>query len=186
LNTEHEERLYKSEIICDRAHRLFGLILRLLCQRANVTQDFLEEEGKAYRDYLLLKGYIRPGYALGSLEQDAISRVLSGDRWPSYDQVHIWLHVIEETLNSEKYKKVRREHGLTIYELEDDLKTDLYHLAGFGSPDEIIAAFEKRIRMLTDPFPDVRSGSKSPRRQGRYTTKGTNNHHSVKEPVNEI
>jgi hypothetical protein len=82
--------------------------------------------------------------------------------------------------------KVRREHGLTIYELEDDLKTDLYHLAGFGSPDEIIAAFEKRIRMLTDPFPDVRSGSKSPRRQGRYTTKGTNNHHSVKEPVNEI
>lgn len=151
MSENHEEALYKSEIICDRAHILFGLILRLLCQRANVTQDELEERGKAYRDYLFDKGYIKHGHVLGSLDQTIISRVVSGERRPSYDQVAIWLKVIEDTFKSDMYKNERKLRGLIIYDLPADLKRDLYHLAGFGAPDEIVAAFERRMLMPTEP-----------------------------------
>lgn len=187
MSKDHEEALYRSEVICDRAHILFGLILRLLCQRANITQDYLEEAGKAYRDYLIERGYLRPGYVVGALDQGAISRVINGDLWPSYDQVAIWLHVIEETLKSGRYKQVRKERGLVVYELGEDLKTDLYHLAGFGSPDEIVEAYNKRLHMTTEPPPRAprTSGKSSPRRQGRYTRK-ENNHHWQEEPMEEI
>lgn len=151
MSENHEQALYKSEIICDRAHILFGLILRLLCQRANVTQDELEERGKAYRDYLFIQGYIKPGQVLGSLDQTVISRVVSGERRPSYDQVAIWLKVLEDTFKSDMYKNERKRRGLTIYDLSSDLKRDLYHLAGFGAPDEIVAAFEKLALMPTEP-----------------------------------
>jgi hypothetical protein len=188
LSEQCEKDLYKSEIICDRAHILFGLILRLLCQRANITQDEMEERGKAYRESLLLKGLIKPGYALGALDQATISRVISGDRWPSYDQVQTWVHIREEGFNSEEYKQVRKRKQLPVYEFPYDLKVDLYHLAGFGAPDEIVAAYEKRLHMATEPPPrEVRtSGKSSPRRQGRYTGKSSNNDHWQAAPVNEI
>lgn len=180
LSEDHEQSLYKYEIICDRAHILFGLILRLLCQRANVTQDELEERSRAYRDYLFAKGYLKPGHVLSSLDQAAISRVISGDRWPSYDQVTIWIRVLEDTFKSDAYKNERKGRGLTIYDLPYDLKVDLFHLAGFGAPGEIVASYERRLHMATEPTPRV-SRESFPRRPSRYS-KRTNGSH-LEEPM---
>ncbi len=189
LNGNHEETLYKSEIICARSHILFGLILRLLCQRASITQEVVAERGKAYREYLFAKGYIKPGYALGGLDQGAISKVMNGEKWPSYDQVQTWVHVLEKEFNSEEYRQIRKDKHLPIYEFPYELKIDLYHLAGFGAPDEIVHAFERRLHMVDEPLPPraARTTGKSyPRRSGRYSGKSTNNHYRQEELVNEV
>ena len=128
------------------------LILKLLCQRAGITQDELADKGKAYRDYLFVKGYIKPWYELSALDQAAISRVLNG-RKPSYDQVETWLYILEEEFNSAEYKEKCVEKHLPIYEFSYELKTDLFHLAGFPAPDEMVAAFERRALMPTEEPP---------------------------------
>jgi len=165
---EHQYALYISEIICERAHVLFGMILRLLCSQANITQEKLRELGKDYRDSLFERGLIKPGYVVGALDQDAISRVISGERWASYDQVSIWLKVIENRFNDLEYKQVRSDHNLLIYDLSDDLKVDMFHLAGFGAPNEIVASYEKRLSMVKEYiFPKItKSGG---RRSGSYS-----------------
>lgn len=139
----------ENEIVYERAHVLFGLILRLLCGRANITQDYLEEQGKAYRDVLIAEGKLPPKYPVGSLDQEAISRVWKGERLPSSrPQVGIWLDVIENTFNSEKYLEIRKKYKLPVYDLPHDLKVDMYHLAGFGAPDEIVASYKRRLSMI--------------------------------------
>lgn len=188
MSEEYEQALYKSEIICDRARILFGLILRLLCQRANITQDELEERGKALKadeEQLILKVHLKLEHVQSGLDQTAISRVVSGERWPSYDQVTIWLEIIEDTFKSESYKRERKRRGLTIYDLPYDLKVDLFRLAGFGMPDEIVSAYEKRLHMATEPSPRG-SRDSSPRRTGRYSKRTNGNYVEESVPQEEI
>jgi transcriptional regulator with XRE-family HTH domain len=175
LNGEHEKSMYRSEITNTRGQVLFCLIFKLLCQRAGITQDELADKGKVYRDYQFVKGYIKPWYKLSALDQGAISRVLSGDRSPSYDQVETWLDILEKEFNSDEYKEKSIEKNLPIYEFPSELKTDLFHLAGFPAPDEMMDAYEKRLHMATEPPPRVSIRDTPPRGRHKYTKRENSN-----------
>lgn len=172
MNEEREKALYESEVMYGGALTLFGIFLRWLCLEAYITQEALEERGVKYREYLFVKGYRKPGYVYGALDQKAISYVMNGKRWPAQDQVEIWMHVIEDALNSEEYKRNQEKREKTLFVLTKEFQEDMYHLVGLAAPWEIVAAYGENMPRLEKILPRLADvTSKSPHRQTSFSAK---------------
>jgi hypothetical protein len=186
---KHEEALYISDIMHERGHFTFGMLLRRLCDYANITIPKMVEESKALRNQWFVLGYHRQGYSLGSLEDDIFYKVVKGEQWPSTDQVATWLSVLEKTFESEEYIKSREEHNLPVFKWSYEVKKEMYHLAGLATPEEQKEAFEASIPKLTDTTYLKKSGKRAPIRQGSYSKrpqKGYEEKHSQLSLQEEI
>lgn len=114
------------------ALKLFGKLLRLLLQKADISQLELEARSQAQRKAWIEQGFFEEAES-GDLSQTAISQVINGKfRRPSYGQVFIWLYVIEEALKAKGH------------DFPKEFKDDMFHLACYVPPDEIVAAYERR------------------------------------------
>lgn len=140
---------YVSEVLRTDARVLFGSLLKLLCRRAGITQQKLESDSKDYRKDLIQFGFLRHDEETGSMNQSVISLVMKGLQPPTYAQTCIWLDVIDRVYKSEKYREICREIGWPYANFfSKDLKTDMYRLASFGTPEEIVEAYERRKSLL--------------------------------------
>jgi len=145
-----------SAIFHTDARRVFGVMLSFLCEKANITQRELGRRSEKYRQYLIEKKHIRNAYETGGIDQASICRAVKGKRPLSYSQVFIWLHLIKEQLESEEYKS----SGMGFY-MSKELETDMWRLALYGTPEEVVYAYCKYVHMLekdrdTEELPAVR------------------------------
>jgi hypothetical protein len=148
----NDNAAYRADIIRTRSRILFGTLLKIICKRAGITQDKLEEDSRNYCDYLLNTGYIHHIDEIGSLGQSAISRVINGSQPPTYNQVYIWMYVIRQVYESQEYKQACLDLDLIPNDFPRDLETDMYRLARFGTPEEIVTAYERRKDMPMEPI----------------------------------
>ena len=149
-NITHEYKLYITEIFDMGAHKLFGQLLGLLCEKANISQNNLGKMAMAYRDYLFEKGYLIHGCNTKAVDQSGISRIIAGKRHLSYAQTYIWLKVLRNVFESEEYKNACEEEGRPIFEFTEDLEIDMWRLAYGGTPKEVVEAYERRKNMVKD------------------------------------
>jgi hypothetical protein len=138
----------KAEIFRLQARKLFGLLLNLLCNEAQISQSELGRRSTAYRRYLVSKRYIYTGSDTGSVEQSGISRVVRAESVPSYSQVYIWLTLLMEIFNSDDYKQMCARSGKEVYVFTKEHWFDMWHLACYVPPDEVIYAYYKYKHML--------------------------------------
>jgi transcriptional regulator with XRE-family HTH domain len=135
---------YVADILRAKARELFGSLLKLLCRRAGITQDKLERDSRAYREELIARGLLQDDNNSGSMNQSAISRVMKGIQPPTYDQVRIWLEVIDRVYKSDKFREICNNIGWPYKDFfTKELKIDMYRLALFGTPEEVVAAYEQ-------------------------------------------
>jgi len=132
-----------SAIFHTNARRLFGLLLEMLCQKADISQHELGRRSEAYLDELIVNGHIKHTNKTGCIMQPAICRAVKGKYPLTYTQVFIWLRLLKQVCHISK-----------------DLETDMWRLALFGMPDEVEEAFRKYEHMLkerdTEELPAVR------------------------------
>ena len=145
-----------SAIFHTHARKVFGVMLGFLCEKANISQCELGRRSETYRRYLLNEGHILHSYSTGGLDQPTISRAIKGKVILTYSQVFIWLHLIREELESEEYKA----SGMGFY-MSKELETDMWRLALYGTPEEVVYAYCKYEHMLekdrdTEELPAVR------------------------------
>lgn len=119
-------------IIRKDALKLFGKLLRELMEKADINQVQLEARALAQRKAWAEQGFFNEAES-GDLSQTAISQVINGKlRRPSYGQIFIWLYIVEEALKANGH------------DFPGDLKSDMFHLACYVPPVEIVAAYHRR------------------------------------------
>jgi hypothetical protein len=143
-----DQSLEKANIFRIQARRLFGLLLSLLCEEAQISQNKLGKRATAYRRYLVLKGYVDNDGDTGAIEQSGISRIIKAERAPSYSQVYIWLFLLRDIFESNDYRDMCLNSGKDIYIFTEELEEDMWRLACFGMPKEVIAAYDKHKSLL--------------------------------------
>lgn len=147
---ENDPKVQIAEIFLVEARALFGELLGVLCERAYISQNKLGKKATEYRSYLMTEGYLRQGADTGGLDQSALSRIIKNDRQPSYAQVYIWLKVLRNIFESEEYRRYCARKAKPIYVFDEDLETDMWRLALFGTPKEVIEAYKRRKDMLKE------------------------------------
>lgn len=145
-----------SAIFHTNARKIFGLLLSLLCEKANISQRELGRRSESYRNYLVHNGYIQHAYSTGGIQQSAICRAVKGELSLTYSQVFIWLHLLKEVFESDQYNA-----GKPAFHFSRELETDMWRLALCGIPDEVIVTYRKYEHMLkkdqdTEELPVVR------------------------------
>jgi hypothetical protein len=138
----------KAEIFRLQARKLFGLLLNLLCNEAQISQSELGRRSTAYRRYLVSKRYIYSESDTGSVGQSGISRVIRAESVPCYSQVYIWLTLLMEIFNSDDYKQMCARSGKEVYVFTKEHWFDMWRLACFGTPEEVIAAYHRHKWLL--------------------------------------
>ena len=146
------------------APKLFGRLLEELCRKAGLHQAHLSKKADAIRKQFIDAGVILPGDPLiGSMYQPAISRVMSGEQRPTYGQVLIWLRVIKEWYVSPELKRackiIEIDHNIEmpIPRFDEDLEQDLWYLALFGRPSDIVGAYKRRknYHLINEDLPSL-------------------------------
>lgn len=146
------------------APKLFGRLLEELCMKAGLHQAHLSKKADIIRKQFIDNGVILPGDPLiGSMYQPAISRVMSGEQRPTYGQVLIWLHVIKkwyvgpELRKACKIVEIEYDIEMPVPQFDGDLEQDLWYLALFGKPSDIVQAYERRknYHLLNDNLPPL-------------------------------
>jgi hypothetical protein len=147
-----------------KAPRRFSELLDQLCTAAGLSQARLSREAKQIRKHFIEEGLIAPRDPLiGSMEQPTISSVISGAQAPTYGQVWIWLKAIRTWYESprlvEKCKQIESEYHIEmpVPQFDHKLEMDLWRLALFGTPDEIINAYNrtKNLNLLDENLPSL-------------------------------
>jgi hypothetical protein len=86
----------------------------------------------------------------GTIDQSGISRVVIGEKSPSYAQTYIWLHLLREIFESKDYRNICTKTHRTAYEFTEELEIDMWRLSMCGTPDEVVAAYHKHKSMLKE------------------------------------
>jgi hypothetical protein len=154
FNKDHSDET--SAIFHTNARKIFGLLLSLLCDKANISQRELGRRSESYRNYLIKNRHIQHAYSTGGIQQSAICRAVKGEFPLTYSQVFIWLHLLREVFESDEYKA-----GKPAFNFSRQLEIDMWRLALYGTPDEVTAAYRKYEHMLkkdpdTEKLPTVR------------------------------
>lgn len=145
-----------AEIFRTNARKVFGALLSSLCKNANLSQRELGRRSEVYRKYLVSNGFIKHAYNTGAIDQAAICRAIKGEFPLTYSQVFIWLHLLREVFESDEYKAVKPE-----FNFSKSLEIDMWRLALYGTPEEVIVTYRKYEHMLkkdrdTEQLPAVR------------------------------
>ena len=143
FDSEEKYKEYIASIFLIRAYEIFGQMLDFLCEKSLISQRELGRRSTKYRKYLKDKGSLPPDSNTRAVEHSGISRVISVEKPPSYAQVYIWFHVLEEQFKSEEYAKKCEKMREPIFVFTQKLRTDMYRLALFGTPIEVIVAHEE-------------------------------------------
>lgn len=140
-----------SAIFHSNARKIFGLLLSFLCDHAGISQRELGRRSVSYRDYLIKNGHIQKSYSTGGIQHSAICRAIKGEFPLTYSQVFIWLHLLKEECS-----------------LSEQLETDMWRLALYGTPEEVMTAYRSYEHMLitkdrdTEKFAAVRQTGQIP------------------------
>lgn len=125
------DQRYIASIIRKDALKLFGKLLRALMEKADINQVQLEARSLAQRKAWADQGFFKEAES-GDLTQSSISQAINGKlRRPSYGQIFIWLYIVEEALKAKGY------------DFPKDFKDDMFHLACYVPPDEVINAYKR-------------------------------------------
>ena len=141
--TEEEYKKYIANIFISNAYELFGQMLGFLCEKALFSQSELGRRAKKYREYLKKNGYLPTGGSTKAVDQSGVSRVISAEKPPSYAQIFIWFHCLRERFESEEYAKECEKVREPVFVFIEEFETDMWHLALFGTPREVVTAYEK-------------------------------------------
>ncbi len=127
---------YIPELVYGRPVSLFGPFLKQVCLRVGLTQPYLEKKGQAKFEELLAEGRVSIDVQ-GSLLQQSISQVITGQQPVSYWQLLIWSMVIEEHYNSALVKNYFEKKGYELPLFTPEIKEALWRLAGYQPPEAI-------------------------------------------------
>jgi hypothetical protein len=145
-NNNDNEQIQMNERLTDLLHASqmrFGELLREVCEISGITQGKLSREAKEERQRLIGKGIISLEDSIGSMEQPTISKVMAGGQEPTYIQVYIWLHVIRAHYESAQFAEICEELGIPLPEFSPELERELWRLATFVPPDELLRVYEE-------------------------------------------
>jgi transcriptional regulator with XRE-family HTH domain len=123
-------------------------MLSLLLKEANISQNELGKRSTEHRSYLVSNGHIPSESDTGSVSQSGISRIINGEYPPSYSQVYIWLSVLRKVFESDDYQTLCATAGKEVYEFTEEFEVDMWHLALFGAPKEVVAAYHRHKWLL--------------------------------------
>jgi hypothetical protein len=127
------------------SRKRFGNLLGELCEVSGFTQGKLSREAKLVYRQMVEDGNIHAEDPVGSMEQPTISKVIAGVQDPTYFQVYIWLRVIRKHIESDQFAKVCKDLKLnSVPTFSLDLELDLWRLAHFTPPSELLNTYEKR------------------------------------------
>lgn len=141
--TEEEYKKYIADIFLKNAHELFGQMLGFLCEKSMLSQREIGRRSTTYRGYLREKGYLMSDTVTKAVDQPALSRVIHAEKVPSYSQIFIWFHVFKERFVDQSYKMTCIMINEPIFAFTEEFETDMWHLAIFGTPREVVEAYER-------------------------------------------
>ncbi len=140
---EEEYKKYIANIFLKNALELFGQMLGFLCEKSMLSQREIGRRATAYREYLRETGYLMPNSNTKAVDQSGISRVIHAEKAPSYSQIFIWFHVLKERFADEGYKVTCIMIEEPVFEFTQEFEDDMWHLAIYGTPREVVAAYER-------------------------------------------
>jgi hypothetical protein len=141
--TEEEYKGYIADIFLLHARERFGQMLGYLCEKSLLSQREIGRRATKYRAYLKKNGYLPSEGSTKAVDYTGISKVIYAKVIPSYAQVFIWFHVLKEQFKSEEYAKACEKVHEPVFVLTDEFETDMWHLALFGTPKEVVEAFKR-------------------------------------------
>lgn len=127
------------------APKLFVRLFDQLMLGCFITQGELSRRATILRDRLVEAGAIeRCDVLFGSMTQPVINNILKGTQRPNRGQLMLFLAAIEDWCNDDiKMPKRIKKLGVSRPYYPYELEKDFYHLALFGSNDEICEACAK-------------------------------------------
>lgn len=134
-----EQRYYMAEIFMFRARFLFGLMLRDILKKSGISYKKWGKKAIEYDKSLKERGLRYPKSKAGYLGQVGIHRLITAETPPAYLQVFTFLRILEQEAGQE---------------IDNELKTDLWHLAIFGSPEEVYRSYEKHKYLIDETSPE--------------------------------
>jgi hypothetical protein len=136
-----EQQREIAEIFLWKARFLFGIILRSLIESTGMSQRQWGKRAREYDKILKQKQFRYPGSMAGFPGQSGISRIINSERPPAYGQLFVIFHVLEEYFEGKE-------------NFNEKVQTDLWHLAGFGSPREVREAYDKYKVLIKEDSPE--------------------------------
>lgn len=151
---EEEQKTFIAEVFLWRARFLFGILLNDIFEKTDISQGKLGKAAKEYRKYLKSKRYLYPKSDTGTIDQSGISRIINIERPPNFGQIYIWLKVVRQYLESEKYHNKCRLERRDAFNFTNELEADIYRLALSGTPEEVVAAYRRHQHLIDESSPE--------------------------------
>jgi hypothetical protein len=141
-NMNEEQQRQIAEIFLWKSRFLFGIILRSLIGSLGTSQRKLGKEAIEYDNSLKERKFRYPGSMEGFPGRTGISRLINAKRPPTYGQVFVIFRVLKQHFD---------EIG---EDFNEERQKDLWHLALFGSPREVLEAYEKYKGAIDEKSPE--------------------------------
>jgi len=127
----------------------FGHLLREVCQVAGFTQAKLSREAEDERLRLIESGDLNP-YDPCTTDQITLARVMAGLQEPNSYQVYVWLKVLREHFESERFAQICQDLGLPLPTFSKELEAELWRLSNRQTPDELRQVYEwsKDVKLI--------------------------------------
>ena len=148
-----DQRQEYAQIFLWRARFLFGVILHDIMAKADISQREIARRSKEYKRQLIDYKLNYPRNGASSVDQSALSRLISTDRPPSYGQVYIFLIVLEGIL---------KEKG---FPFPQELRDDLWRLALFAPPEMVYQAYQRHKHLINKESPEFIEALKEHKRK---------------------
>ena len=140
-NPSEDQQREIAEIFLWKARFLFGIILRALIESTGMSQRQWGKRAREYDKTLKQKRFRYPQSMAGFPGQSGISRIINSERPPTYGQLFVIFRVLAEHFEGKE-------------DFNEERQTDLWHLALFGSPREVLEAYERHKGAIDESSPE--------------------------------